>query len=141
MTTTPVWTSRESLVLSWKAPHDGGSTITTYVVTVGVGSTAVSTARLVSSSMMHVVDPTSLRSVYAGGDAIDYSVRAVNVIGAGSRSTSTFTLLDVPGTPTAVSALEIGVTTVQVTVGVPTNDGYGRSQWVPIMVLQSMMLF
>ncbi len=126
MTTTPVWTSTQSLVLSWEAPADGGAVITTYVVTVGVGSTAVSTARLDSNSTMYVVDPTTLRRVFQGGDEITYSVRADNTGGEGVMSIGTFILLDIPGTPTSVTATGIGTNTVRVTVSAPDNDGYGR---------------
>ena len=122
----PVWKTTQSLVLSWTAPDDGGSTITAYVVTVGGDTPAESTTRLDSDPTMLVVDPTVLRSVFQGGAAISYSVRAVNATGAGSPSAGTFVLLDVPGTPTVVSASEIGVNTVRVTVNAPDNDGYGR---------------
>ena len=48
----PVWKTTQSLVLSWTAPDDGGSAITTYVVTVG-GDALV---RL-SATTRYVVDP------------------------------------------------------------------------------------
>ena len=120
------WGTTQSLVLSWSAPHHGGSTITAYVVTVGGGTEAESTTRLDSGSTMLVVDPSTLRSVFQGGDSIAYSVQAVNAEGVGSPFTGTFVLLGVPGTPTSVTATGIGTTTVQVTVNAPDNDGYGR---------------
>ncbi len=117
----------QNLVLSWAAPHHGGSTIRAYVVTVGGDTEAESTTRLDSSSMMYVVDPTTLRRVFPGGDEITYSVRAVNAFGDGSESTGKFTLLDVPGSLTVTQVrVTTGVTTVQVTVSAPDNDGYGR---------------
>ncbi len=120
------WGTTQSLVLSWSAPHHGGSTITAYVVTVGGDTEAESTTRLDSGSTMLVVDPSTLRSVFQGGGSIAYSVQAVNAVGDGSTANETFTLLDVPGTPTSVTATGIGTTTVQVTVNAPDNDGYGR---------------
>ena len=125
------WASTQSLVLSWTAPHNGGSTITTYVVTVGSDTAAESTTRLDSDSAMLVVDHAALRSVFQGGDSIAYSVQAVNAAGEGSLSTGTFVLLDVPGTPTSVTATGIGTTTVQVTVIGSNNDGYGREPTDP----------
>ena len=117
----PVWKTTQSLALSWTAPDDGGSAITTYVVTVG-GDALV---RL-SATTRYVVDPTALRKGFQGGDAISYSVRADNSVGGGNLSAGKFTLLDVPGTPTSIAATETGTTAVQVTVGAPDNDGYGR---------------
>ena len=117
----PVWKTTQHLVLSWTAPDDGGSAITTYVVTVG-GDAPIQ----LGSTTMYVVDPTALRSGYTGGDAISYSVRADNSVGGGNLSAGEFTLLDIPGTPTTVTATETGTTAVQVTVGAPDNDGYGR---------------
>ena len=125
-----VWEGTQRLVLSWTAPHHGGSAITAYVVTVGGSTEAESTTRLDSDSTMRVVDSTvlsSIRSVFQGGDSIAYSVRAENAEGTGSLSAGTFTLLDVPGTLTATQVqVTTGVTTVRVTVNAPDNDGYGR---------------
>ena len=117
----PIWKTIQSLALSWTAPDDGGSAITTYVVTVG-GDALV---RL-SATTRYVVDPTALRKGFQGGDAISYSVRADNSVGGGNLSAGKFTLLDIPGTPTSIAATETGTTAVQVTVGAPDNDGYGR---------------
>ena len=122
----PIWKSTQSLVLSWTASPNGGSATTAYVVTVGSSTAAESTTRLGSNSTMHDVGPTTLRRGFQGGDTITYSVQAVNAAGDGSLSTGTFVLLDVPGTPTSVTATGIGTTTVQVTVIGPDNDGYGR---------------
>ena len=125
-----VWEGTQRLVLSWTAPHHGGSTITAYVVTVGGSTEAESTTRLDSDSTMRVVDSTvlsSIRSIFQGGDKIPYSVRAENAEGTGSLSAGTFTLLDVPGTLAATQVqVTTGVTTVRVTVNAPDNDGYGR---------------
>ena len=117
----PVWTTTQSLALSWTAPDDGGSAITTYVVTVG-GDAPIQ----LGSTTMYVVDPTVLRSGYTGGDAISYSVRADNSVGGGNLSAGEFTLLDIPATPTSVTATGMGTTAVQVTVIGSDNDGYGR---------------
>ena len=69
----------------------------------------------------------TLRSVSVGGEDITYTVRALNAVGSGSVASGTFRLLNVPGTPTAVSAVEIGAGTVRVTVSGLDNDGYGRA--------------
>ncbi len=128
-----VVTTRETtqrLVLSWTAPHHGGSTITAYVVTVGGDTVAKLTIRLDSASTVFVVDSTmlsSIRSISRGGDKIFYSVRAENAKGTGSLSTGTFTLLAFPGTLTFTQVqVTAGITTVRVTVYAPDNDGYGR---------------
>ena len=117
----PIWKTIQSLALSWTAPDDGGSTITAYVVTVG-GDAPIQ----LGSTTMYVVDPTVLRSDFQGGASISYSVRAVNAEGDGTPSAGTFVLLDVPGTPTSVTATGMGTTAVQVTVIGSDNDGYGR---------------
>ena len=122
----PVRESTQSLALSWTAPYDGGSAVTTYVVTVGGG-----TPIRLGSTTMYVVDLTALRSVFQGGDKISYSVQAVNAEGVGNLSNGTFVLLNVPGTPTSVTATVMGTTTVQVTVIGPDNDGYGRGTTDP----------
>ena len=129
------WATTQSLVLSWTAPHHGGSAITAYVVTVG-GTEAESTTRLDSDSTMLVVDPLTLRSVFQGGDSVAYSVQAVNAEGVGSPFTGTFVLLGVPGTPTSVTASDVTegsavARKVQVTVNAPDNDGYGRKATDP----------
>ena len=122
----PVRESTQGLALSWTVPYDGGSTITAYEVTVGDG-----TPIQLGSTTMYVVDLTALRSIFQGGAAIFYSVRAVNAVGDGNLSAGTFVLLNVPSTPTSVSVSEIGANTVRVTVGAPGNDGYGRGTTDP----------
>ena len=117
----PIWKTIQSLALSWTAPDDGGSTITAYAVTVG-GDAPIQ----LGSTTMYVVDPTVLRSDFQGGASISYSVRAVNAEGDGTPSAGEFTLLDIPGTPTSVTATGMGTTAVQVTVIGSDNDGYGR---------------
>ena len=97
-----------------------------YVVTVN------DTAPIqLGSTTMYVVVPTTLRSDFQGGDTIAYTVRALNAVGSGSTANETFTLLDVPGAPTAVTASDVtegsaATRKVRVMVSGPENDGYGR---------------
>ncbi len=121
------WAGTQRLVLSWTAPEaEGGSAITDYEVRVG----GESMVQMNSNSTSLDFDPTTLRSVSAGGENIAYTVRAENAAGFGSTASGTFRLLNVPGTPTAVSTVEIGASTVRVTVSGLDNDGYGRTAGV-----------
>ena len=68
-----------------------------------------------------------LRNMYAGGEQIRYSLRAVNRAGAGAISTAAFTLLDVLEGTLAMQLMHKANGRVQVHLQYSGNDGYGRT--------------
>src|SRR5258708_27825750 len=83
--------------VSWTAPPNGGSAITTYTVTPYVGSQP-GTATPTSASPATITGLTN-------GTTYTFKVYATNAIGQGAVGTSNaVTPATVPGAPTAVSA-------------------------------------
>ena len=90
-----------SSLVSWTAPTDGGSSITSYTVTPFIGSTPQA-VQTVSGSP----PPTTLSVVGTNGTTYTFTVRATNVIGSGpdSAASGPVTPGPAPSAPTGVSA-------------------------------------
>jgi hypothetical protein len=103
----------QSATVSWTAPGNGGSPVTSYTVTAVPGM--ITTTSTTSNAVV-----TGLTD----GQTYTFTVSATNAVGTGPASTpsSPLTLPDVPGAPTAVDALPgDGQATVSWTP--PTDDG------------------
>ena len=88
--------SGDIIILSWSAPADGGTSITSYTVEYGDGS-STSTASVSNTTWTHS-DPTL-------GTEYEYKVRAVNLVGDGPWSDATkATAYDVPAQVTGLGA-------------------------------------
>lgn len=109
-----------SAVVSWTAPADNGSTITSYVVTPFVGAAAQPATTVTGTPPGNSTTVTGLTN----GTAYTFTVTAVNGVGSGTASapSSSVTPLTTPGAPTAVTATA-GNTTATVTWTAPASNG------------------
>ena len=108
--------------VTWTAPGNGGSPITSYIITPFIGTTA-QPSTIVSGS------PPATSATVLGltpGAAHTFRVAATNAVGTGGSSPPsnavTPTALTVPGTPTNVTATA-GIGTATVAWSVPANGG------------------
>lgn len=108
--------------VSWTAPADGGSPITSYTVTPYIGATAQAPTTISGNPPATTATITGLTP----GVAYTFTVTATNGIGAGPASSPsnavTPTAPTVPGTPSAVTATA-GNTQATVTWMAPSNGG------------------
>ena len=109
-----------SAVVSWTAPANGGSTVTSYVVTPYIGATAQPTTSVTGN-------PAGTSSTVTGltnGSAYTFTVTAVNGVGSGPASavSPSVTPLTTPGAPTAVAATP-GNTSASVSWTAPASNG------------------
>ena len=123
-----------SATVSWTAPDDGDSPITSYTVTPYIGTTA-QTPKTVTGS------PPATTTTVAGltaGTAYTFRVTATNAVGTGTASAAsapvTPTGASPPGAPTGVSATP-GDTTVVVAWQAPPDGGspitgYTVTPWI-----------
>ena len=111
----------ESVVISWVAPNDGGSSITSYTVTpydetLGVAGAPESISGDVTSTTITDLTP---------GHAFDFSVIATNALGSGSSSPASNSVEPILVLPvvsvTASSASETG--TASASVGSSSSPG------------------
>ena len=120
---TPVATAGDgSAVVSWTAPADGGSPITSYTVTPYIGTTA-QTAKTVTGS------PPATSTTVTGltnGTAYTFKITATNAIGTGAASASSNTVTPAgptaPAAPTGVTATA-GDGSAQISWTAPSNGG------------------
>ena len=103
--------------VSWAAPADGGSPITSYTVSELSGSTVLNTWDLPATTTSQVV--TGL----TGGSAYSFTIVANNAVGASAAATtSAITAAAAPGPVSAVTATA-GNTQATVTWTAPADDG------------------
>ena len=111
-----------SAMVTWTAPDNGGSLISSYTITPFIGSTAqspitVSNAPPVTSAYVDALTP---------GTAYTFTVTATNTVGTGPPSAAsnsvTPTALTAPSPPTGVTATA-GNTTAAVSWTAPSNNG------------------
>ncbi len=111
-----------SAVVSWTAPSDGGSAITSYTVTPFIGTTAQTPTTVTGSPPATTTTVTGLTN----GTAYTFTVNATNAIGTGPASTAsnavTPTGPTVPAAPTGVTATA-GAGSAQVSWTAPSNGG------------------
>jgi hypothetical protein len=93
-----------SATVDWTAPSDGGSTITSYIITPYIGTTAQTPTTITGN-------PPATKATISGltnGTTYTFTVKATNAIGTGPASSPSNAItparLAVPGTPTNVSA-------------------------------------
>jgi hypothetical protein len=111
-----------SAIVTWTAPDNGGSLISSYTITPFIGSAA--------QSPLTVSNAPPVTSAYIGaltpGTAYTFTVTATNAIGNGPASAAsnsvTPTALTAPSPPTGVTATA-GNTTAAVSWTAPTNNG------------------
>ncbi len=106
-----------SASLSWPAPNDNGSAITSYTVTVSSSNGgSLGTVVTISGTSCTVTGLTN-------GGIYTFSVTATNGAGTGpARTSNTITLAGVPSAPTSIAAtIEIGTSTI--TWNPPSNNG------------------
>ena len=111
-----------SAQVSWTAPSDGGSPITSYTVTPFIGTTAQTPTTVTGT-------PPATSTTVSGltnGTAYTFTVTATNAVGTGPASTPsnsiTPTAPTAPAAPTAVSATS-GNASAQVSWTAPSNGG------------------
>ena len=108
--------------VSWTAPSDGGSPITSYTITPYVGGAAQTPTTITGSPPATTANITGLTN----GATYTFTVKATNAIGTGSESTQsnavTPTAPTVPGAPTNVSATA-GNGSANVSWTAPANGG------------------
>ena len=104
--------------VNWSTPSSNGSSITGYVVTPYIGTTAQTERLFNSTSTSQTV--TSLTN----GTAYTFRVAATNAAGTGSQSaaSNSVTPAGVPGAPTGVSGTS-GDSQVSLTWSAPANNG------------------
>ena len=111
-----------SATVSWTAPSsNGGSPITSYIVTPYIGSTAQATTTVSASATSATV------SGLTNGTAYTFTVSATNANGTGpasspSNSVTPNTAATIPGAPTGVSAIA-GNASATVSWTAPSNGG------------------
>ena len=108
--------------VSWTAPNDGNSTITSYTITPSTGGTAL-TPTVISGN------PAATSTTITGltnGTSYTFTVTATNAVGAGPASAPsnavTPTAPTAPGTPTGVTATA-GNGSANVSWTAPSNGG------------------
>jgi hypothetical protein len=97
-----------SAVVSWTAPSDGGSAITSYTVTPFIGSTAQTPTTVSGSPPATSTTVTGLTN----GTAYTFKVSATNAVGTGPASAASNTV-----TPTATATAPAAPTNVTATAG------------------------
>jgi hypothetical protein len=107
-------------LVSWTAPADGGSAITSYTVTPFIGITAQTPVTLTGS-------PPATGTIVNGltnGTAYTFTVTATNAVGTGPASTpsNSVTPLAAPNAPSAVTAIG-GNGSALVSWSAPASDG------------------
>jgi hypothetical protein len=111
-----------SATVSWTAPTNGGSPITSYTITPFIGSTAQTPTVITGSPPATSTTVTGLTN----GSTYTFTVTATNAIGKGPASTAstavTPTAPTAPGAPTGVSATA-GNATATVSWTAPGNGG------------------
>ena len=109
-----------SATVSWTAPANGNSTITSYTVTPYIGSTAQPTTTVTGNPAPTTATVTGLTN----GTAYTFKVTATNAVGtsaaSGPSNAVTPSNITVPGAPTAVSATA-GNASATVTWSAPAN--------------------
>ena len=111
-----------SASVSWTAPANGNSTITSYTVTPYIGSTAQPTTTVTGNP----APPTASVSGLTNGTSYTFTVTATNAIGSGPASANsnavTPTAPNPPAVPTGVTATA-GNGSVSLTWTAPANNG------------------
>jgi hypothetical protein len=111
-----------SAQVSWTAPSDGGSPITSYTVTPFIGATAQTPTTVTGSPPA----PSTTVSGLTNGTAYTFTVSATNAVGTGPVSAAsnsvTPTAPTAPAAPTAVTATA-GAGSAQVSWTAPSNGG------------------
>ena len=111
-----------SAQVSWTAPSDGGSPLTSYTVTPFIGTTAQTPTTVTGTPPATTTTVTGLTN----GTAYTFTVSATNAVGTGPASAPssavTPTAPTAPGAPTAVNALA-GAGSAQVSWTAPSNGG------------------
>lgn len=107
------------ITITWVAPSDGGSAITGYMIERHDGSSYSTIVADTGSTAVTYVDTASPSTTYM------YRISAINIMGTGSVSpdSNSVTTADAPTAPTSVSVASISNSQVDVTWGVPTDDG------------------
>lgn len=105
--------------VSWTAPYNGGSVITSYVVSAYLGNSNSVAARV-------TVNGSTTSATLSGlpnGFTYTFGVQAVNAVGAGVEARSGgYTLATIPTAPFNVTALG-GIGTLTVSWSTPTSNG------------------
>ena len=111
-----------SAVVSWTAPSNGGSAISSYTVTPFIGTTAQTPTTVTGS-------PPATSTTVSGltnGTAYTFTVKATNAIGTGPASAASNSVTPigatVPGAPTIVTAAAANAS-AQVSWTAPSNGG------------------
>ena len=111
-----------SATVSWTAPSNGNSTITSYTVTPYIGSTAQPTTTVTGNPAPTTAGVSGLTN----GTAYTFTVTATNGIGSGPASASSNVVTPVaptpPAAPTGVTATA-GNGSVSLTWTAPANNG------------------
>nr|WP_230209349.1 DUF4082 domain-containing protein [Tetrasphaera sp. HKS02] len=117
-----------SAAVSWTAPFNGGSAITSYTVTPHAGSTALSPTTVSGSPPATSAAVTGLTN----GTAYTFTVSATNAVGAGPDSPASTAVtpfsVSPPGAPTAVTATAANASAV-VSWTAPGNGGNGITSY------------
>ena len=109
-----------SAVVSWTAPPDGGSPITSYVVTTTGGADPPGPVNVNGTPPGDSTTITGLTN----GTAYSFTVRALNTVGSSAESAAStpVTPMTVPDAPTAVTAIQ-GDASATVSWAAPANTG------------------
>ncbi len=111
-----------SATVSWTAPSDGGSPITSYTVTPFIGTTAQTPTTVTGSPPATTANVTGLTN----GTAYTFKVTATNAIGTGPASAASNSVTPAPptapGAPTGVTAAA-GNASATVSWTAPSNGG------------------
>ncbi|SES50103.1 Fibronectin type III domain-containing protein, partial [Pedococcus cremeus] len=112
-----------SASVTWTAPSDGGSAITSYTVTPYIGTTAQTPTTVTGNPPA----TTATVSGLTNGTAYTFKVKATNAVGAGPDSTASNTVTPTsnataPAAPTNVTA-SAGDASASVTWTAPSNGG------------------
>ncbi|GAB3443519.1 hypothetical protein GCM10027517_22100 [Phycicoccus ginsengisoli] len=112
-----------SATLTWTAPYNGGSAITSYTVTPYVGSTKQAAVTVTGNPPATTATVTGLTN----GTAYTFTVSATNALGTSSESSPSAAVTPappatVPGAPSGVSAVA-GNASAVVSWSAPSSDG------------------